>query len=330
MTVEISPTYNQPLSKSNTIPDEFEMFLIPGSESSYRYSCSTDLLLQQFAVQSFHIAYLIFKVKEDECFTVISQMEMATLCVSLKGQVGCNMGNQTVNISEGSFAIFFNERPSFSLAFNKEGQHIILIIFLSKESLLQQLAYFPALENFKQGVIENKKPVDFLNDTHVSIKMFDCIHQLIHSPYSGVTERFHTGIVKNLFKLSLKETTARSNGNAKFSLEDLESLYAVRNYIDTHLLQHDTISQLSRKAGINELKLKKGFKEIFEIGVYGYRKRERLRIAKIELEQTRKSIKQVAKNAGYRNANNFSAAFKKVFGVSPQLLRKKYKLNESR
>jgi AraC-like DNA-binding protein len=330
MTVEISPTYNQPLSKSNTIPEELKVFLIPGTEGSYRYSCSTDLLLQQFTVQSFHIAYLVFQVKIDECFNVISQTEMAALCVSLKGEVGCNMSNQTVNISEGSFAIFFNEMSSFNLAFNKEGKHIVLIIFLSKESLLQQLIYFPALENFKQSVIENKKPVDFLNNEHVSIKMFDCIHQLIHSPYSEVTERFHTGIVKNLFNLSLKEATAHSNENAKFSLEDLERLYAAKNYIDTHLLQHDTISQLSRKVGINELKLKKGFKEIFGIGVYGYRKRERLRIAKNELEQTRKSIKQVAKNAGYRNANNFSAAFKKVFGVSPQLLRKKYNPDDSR
>lgn len=323
MTVEINPTYNQPLSKSNTIPDEFEMFLIPGTENSYRYSYSTDLLLQQFTVQSFHIAYLVFQVKKDECFTIISQMEMATLCASLKGEVGCDMSNQTVNISEGSFAIFFNERSSFNLALNKEGQHIILIIFLNKESLLQQLIYFPALEKFKQSVIENQKPVDFLNDTHVSIKMFDCIHQLIHSPYSEVTERFHTGIAKNLFKLSLKEITARSKENTKFSLEDLERLYAAKNYIDTHLLQHDTISQLSRKAGINELKLKKGFKEIFGIGVYGYRKRERFRIAKVELEQTRKSIKQVAKSAGYKNANNFSAAFKKMFGVTPQSVKKK-------
>lgn len=328
MTIEIIPTYNQPLSKSNTIPDEFEMLLIPGSESSYRYSCSTDLLLQQFAVQSFHIAYLVFQVKKDDCFTVISQTEMATLCASLKGEVGCNMSSQTVNINEGNFVIFFNERSSFNLALNKEGQHIVLIIFLSKESLLQQLIYFPSLENLKNSIIQNKTSIVFLNDTYITIKMFDCIHQLLHSPYSEVTERFHMGILKNLFKLSLKEITARSNENAKFSLEDLERLYAAKNYIDTHLLQHDTISQLSRKAGINELKLKKGFKEIFEIGVYGYRKRERLRIAKIELEQTRKSIKQVARDAGYRNANNFSAAFKKVFGVSPQLLKKRYKLND--
>lgn len=328
MTIEIIPTYNQPLSKSNTIPDEFEMLLIPGSESSYRYSCSTDLLLQQFAVQSFHIAYLVFQVKKDDCFTVISQTEMATLCASLKGEVGCNMSSQTVNINEGNFVIFFNERSSFNLALNKEGQHIVLIIFLSKESLLQQLIYFPSLENLKNSIIQNKTSIVFLNDTYITIKMFDCIHQLLHSPYSEVTERFHMGILKNLFKLSLKEITARSNENAKFSLEDLERLYAAKNYIDTHLLQHDTISQLSRKAGINELKLKKGFKEIFGIGVYGYRKRERLRIAKIELEQTRKSIKQVARDAGYRNANNFSAAFKKVFGVSPQLLKKRYKLND--
>ncbi len=323
MTVEVDSLYNKPFSISKSIPAEFQTYIIPGSEISYGNTRAVKLLLQQITFGSLCIAYFIFHIEDDESFLITSHTTMLYSFISINRDIDCINNEQTVTIKESRCNIFFHPDTAINLMLHKKGEYIALILFYTKEFMLQQLTYFPALESFKSSIIQNKNSIGSLKEIYVSIKMFDCIHQLLHSPYSQATQRFHADIIKRLLKFSLREIAAHSNESQKFSLEYLESLYAAKHHIDNRLLEHDTISTISRKVGINELKLKKGFKEIFGVGVYGYRKRERLRIAKGELEQTRKSIKQVAKIAGYKSANNFSIAFKKIFGVTPQSMRNK-------
>ena len=87
------------------------------------------------------------------------------------------------------------------------------------------------------------------------------------------------------------------------------------------MLQHidlpPSLSELSRIIGINEFKLKKGFKEIFDTTVFGYLSETRLLIAKNDLYNNNKSVSQIAFELGYSSVQHFSNAFKKRFGIAP-------------
>jgi AraC-like DNA-binding protein len=70
-------------------------------------------------------------------------------------------------------------------------------------------------------------------------------------------------------------------------------------------------------AGINEFKLKKGFKETFGVTAFGYLADVRLGLAKDDILAGRRSATEIAFALGYSSLAHFSHAFKKKFGVSP-------------
>lgn len=94
-------------------------------------------------------------------------------------------------------------------------------------------------------------------------------------------------------------------------------LLAARDRLLADLGEPVTIGQLARESGLNALKLKRGFKQMFGIGVHGLFQRERMHEAHRRLRTDAASVATVAAELGYANASHFAAAFRKQFGVNP-------------
>ncbi|WP_303851299.1 helix-turn-helix transcriptional regulator [Seleniivibrio woodruffii] len=88
-------------------------------------------------------------------------------------------------------------------------------------------------------------------------------------------------------------------------------------YIAEHLDEPPTISELAKLSGINDFKLKAGFKEVFGVTVYGFIQTERMAKAKMMLETGEYSVSDIAWTVGYTNVSHFIKAFKKHFNVTP-------------
>lgn len=86
-----------------------------------------------------------------------------------------------------------------------------------------------------------------------------------------------------------------------------------------------TLAELARRVGLNEFKLKRGFKETFGTTVYALVVTERMKKARELLltgdRQQSRSIADIAEAVGYEHATHFTAAFKKHFGELPRSLR---------
>jgi AraC-like DNA-binding protein len=81
-----------------------------------------------------------------------------------------------------------------------------------------------------------------------------------------------------------------------------------------------SLQELARQVGINEFKLKNGFKELFQTTVFGYLSDVKLQNAKQQLLEG-VPIKSVAEALGYSSVQHFGNAFRKKFGVSPGKVR---------
>ena len=82
-----------------------------------------------------------------------------------------------------------------------------------------------------------------------------------------------------------------------------------------------SLQSLSRAFCLNEFKLKKGFKELFGDTVFGYIHSLRMQHARSLILDEKMNINKVAGKVGYKNANHFSTAFKKQFGIAPSLIK---------
>jgi AraC-like DNA-binding protein len=81
-------------------------------------------------------------------------------------------------------------------------------------------------------------------------------------------------------------------------------------------------------AGTNEFKLKKGFRQLFGMGVFHRLLFRRMEKAKMLLETTNKSIGEIADLAGYDTAAGFIHAFRREFDMTPREWRNQQKENE--
>ena len=75
--------------------------------------------------------------------------------------------------------------------------------------------------------------------------------------------------------------------------------------------------ELAKEAGINSLKLKKGFRQVFNTTVFGYLYTHRMEEGRRLLELGRLNVTQVAQVVGYTHPGKFAAAFKKKYGITP-------------
>ncbi len=104
------------------------------------------------------------------------------------------------------------------------------------------------------------------------------------------------------------------------SVRDKEKLYALRAFLEQHFLDDLSLTSLSRISTLNEFKLKKGFKTLFNTSVFGYISHLRMEYACRLIRDDRRTIEEVADILGYQYSNHFSRAFKKHFGNNPSSL----------
>jgi len=100
-------------------------------------------------------------------------------------------------------------------------------------------------------------------------------------------------------------------------LYDVPALELAKALIDKDPVAHIHIPVLADKVGINEFKLKLGFRELFQTSPYQYRLHLCLEKAKSLLEDTDDTIDQIASKVGFETYNGFSTAFKKAYQLAP-------------
>lgn len=102
------------------------------------------------------------------------------------------------------------------------------------------------------------------------------------------------------------------------SAQDTERVHHARD-----LLMRDvtaippTINCLARQVGINEFKLKKGFRELFGVSIYACHRNARMDLACRFMVEGRLNVCEVACAVGYSNPSHFSRAFRERFQISP-------------
>jgi AraC-like DNA-binding protein len=153
------------------------------------------------------------------------------------------------------------------------------------------------------------------------------IDQIIHHRYTGDLQR--------LFLLSKSiellvccaescERATKTQAQTPFlkSITDKEKILAARDLVNARIDSPPSLSEIARTIGINEYKLKRGFKETFNTTVFGYLTAQRLHLARRYLLDTQKTAAEIAFELGYATPQHFNNAFKKHFGHTPQYVRK--------
>lgn len=160
------------------------------------------------------------------------------------------------------------------------------------------------------------------SDTNLDIdlNLQNCINAILHCNYTDPLKRmfFYSKTVEMLVLQAESFDRAMSRKETYIRKEyDRERIVFARDYLIKNIDCPPTLVELARIAGINEYKLKRGFKETFNQTVFEYLSDVRLELARIDLLEKRRSVTEIAFQLGYSSLQHFSAAFKKKFGIPP-------------
>jgi AraC-like DNA-binding protein len=147
------------------------------------------------------------------------------------------------------------------------------------------------------------------------------LHQLLHCPYNaGLSKLYTQAKLLELLAAYLSETVLQINKPISCTClcaDDIKCIRRAKEILDSNLTDSPTIQLLSRQVGLNEYKLKKGFKELFELPIHTYVIQRKLELAKFLLDSGGVSVSEIACRAGYGNVSHFASAFRKQYGVNP-------------
>ena len=148
------------------------------------------------------------------------------------------------------------------------------------------------------------------------------ISEIIHCTFSDELRELFL-LSKSIELLVLQaELYGRQAEESSIKLaRDRQRLIEAKELLAGRIEDPPTIVELAKLVGINEYKLKKGFKELFGTTIFGYIHQSRMSLAKKLLLGTDKSAKEIAYETGYSSPQHFSTAFKKEFGFSPKSVR---------
>lgn len=122
-------------------------------------------------------------------------------------------------------------------------------------------------------------------------------------------------------KIKTNGSQRRKNPGTNHQLGNDSDLKAIQNVMNhLHELQGQpmpTLKELAHLYGINEFKLKKGFRKLFDTTPYQYYKNERLKMAKLYIEHSTYPLKRIGAMIGFKSYPSFIKAFKNEYGKTP-------------
>jgi AraC-like DNA-binding protein len=131
-----------------------------------------------------------------------------------------------------------------------------------------------------------------------------------HDPYEGMTPK----------QIRAAEASRRRFDSALDRLDAyIHSCPArIKHHIDKYPLQQRTNEFFARRVKLDSEIVHQVFKRQFKVTMVQYQLQKRMEAAANLLQGGRLSYKQVVKRCGYKNANSFSRAFKKVYKQTPK------------
>lgn len=153
----------------------------------------------------------------------------------------------------------------------------------------------------------------------VSPAMHAACHQILTCPFTGACRALYLeSKALELLSLQADALTSSFRGTGRtLSRRDIDRIHEARDRLVADLKHPPTIARLARQTGINETKLKAGFRSVFGTTIFDYLRRHKMEMARTWLEGGEKNVSEAADDVGYANVSHFIRAYRTIFGVNP-------------
>ncbi|MCG8472275.1 MAG: AraC family transcriptional regulator [Desulfobacterales bacterium] len=194
---------------------------------------------------------------------------------------------------------------------------------LFHEMLGEDVTLLPSLYRISDGAAFKEK---FTMNRLASPGIVQACQQIAGCPLHGVGRRLYLeGKALELLSLIVEAHQAGGAASIQNALSSREAsrIHDAREILLADLKHPPSIAALARETGINETKLKRGFKELYGVTIFECLRKHKMEMARIYLNEKALNVSEAAWEVGYCNVSHFIRAYRNQFGESPgQQIRK--------
>lgn len=182
-----------------------------------------------------------------------------------------------------------------------------------------------ALQRFADDILRGEGRVFSPQWVAMPSAIWQLIQQITHCQFKGGMKRLFL-LSKSIELLVLQAESIFADleepPHSSLSAADQEKLQEAKRFVENRLHQPPSLAEVAKAVALNEYKLKKGFKQLFQQTVYGYLTQLRLERAYLLLQEGELTASEIAYQLGYSSPQHFHTAFKKKFGAPPKSISK--------
>ena len=317
-------SHDETLPFTGMVPAALARYKIPGSIASGLENEYGRFLSQEMDSPSCRAFHTVYQIQRPENLHIGEEGPFLFTLLTLQFDRKLDIdGIGPVHMKEGQFNIVYS--PHFDLHSRHEDrkEYISLSIEYRMDVLQEWAGYFPILASFLEKV-QAGLPATMLNENGwLTKEMQDITYKVLHCPLDTPAYRAYFDLLAKELLFHLLLQSVQRDPPSAYSHYEVEGIHAAREMIRKNIRYHFVIREIAQKVGMNEFKLKNGFREIFGNGVYEYLRIERMQEARNLLSERGRSVKEVAALTGYKSVNSFIKAFKKKFSLTPGEFRKR-------
>lgn len=169
-------------------------------------------------------------------------------------------------------------------------------------------------------LLDGKDEEFYLGCSQTTPAMQVALHQMLNCPYQGrIRDLYLESKARELIALRLD--CAIENHSIAISKTlpktEIDCIHQAKEILCRNFDHPPSLLSLARQVGLNDRKLKEGFRQVFGTTVFGYLHHYRMEKARELLHHKELNITEVARRVGYASRSSFYMAFKKKFGISP-------------
>lgn len=248
----------------------------------------------------------------------VSYMTKGTIYNKVK-----NIGD--LKLETGQISVLFKENMQGRIRYVSK-KRIVFLTIIVHDKLLKFL-----LESCKyKGTLHGLRHADNIDSLvlpHEPLLSLKSIFQkILKCPFQDITKLMvlqasATEVIAYVLEKDFFSNECKFDGLIKLDRYALEKLEKARLYIEDNMEDIITIKTLSQLVGLNEYKLKAGFRKIHHMTIREYQKHCRMHKAYELMQQKDFGVTQAAIEVGYTNISHFAKCFREHYGENPKHFR---------
>jgi len=247
---------------------------------------------------------------------------MAMIVVVKQGSVSIvdQLSELRESVKEGEIGLYCSSKQDITLTIDKFEKSNVFILFIADFFLKRYLSghknepidfLYSKIQKEVSLEVINKQPIDAL-----SLYNIENIINISDEEKMQSIRAEHRVMEFMIHRFSLLDILVEG-----IAPEEFELAFRAKVILLQHFTDPPTVETLAHLCATNASKLKKVFKKVYEITLYGYVQKLRLEEANMLLKNEGLTIGEIAKKVGYKHQGHFAKLFTATYGVHPKTLR---------